>query len=225
MTAMKLEGIATRRFRLLRQLGKLLRCIEAAAALILLSHASIQIPAAARNSGEFIRHTAAFLTSPSFVFLLCNAIVLVLLKTGHFSSESGSTGTGIGKICGEMSYSPPLIFGSAAAEKKTACVQNRAYRRGWSEKFERGREEAKLRRAESECFRKGEKAWSAVAREREVVGADDRVGAEEEHLDAEEFRRTIEDFIAKQQRFLRLESQSLAVVAKSEGVGHRLHEF
>ncbi|PKU81692.1 uncharacterized protein LOC110092270 [Dendrobium catenatum] len=210
MDAIKAEKeIAMKRFRRLRQIGQLLRCIEAAAALILLSYSSIHIPAAARNSGEFLHRAAVIFISPRFVFLLGNAIVLVLLKSCHFSPESAAAGSGIGNICGEISYSQPPILGTVAEDGKTTSYENRAFRRSRSEKHERRREEVKLRRAATECLRKGRKAH-----DREKVAAQDSVGLKDE-VDAEEFRRTVEEFIARQQRFRR--EESLAVVATSDG--------
>lgn len=207
------KEIAMRRFRRVRRIGQLLRYIEAAAALILFSYSSTHISAAARNSGEFLRQAASILISPRFVFFLGNAIVLVLLKSGNFSSESASTGTGLSSVYSDMSFSPPPIFGTVAEERKTVCEANPACRRSRSEKFERRREEGKLRRAETLCSGGG-KAWTMVAHDKGGATAQDRVGAEEE-VDAEEFRRIIEEFIAKQQRFQR--EESLAVVACSDG--------
>lgn len=170
-----------RRFRRLRQIGQLLRFIEAAAALLLLSYSSTHIPTAATISIQFLRRAAAFLISPHFVFLLGNAIVLVLVKSGLGRFSSQSAAAGIGNIRVEMSCSPPQAFGE---EVKTAC----------GEKVER----------------RGEAAHDGgeVARE-------DGLGAEEEG-DDEEFRRMIEEFIEKQQRFRR--EESLAVVASLDGV-------
>ncbi|KAK8936828.1 hypothetical protein KSP39_PZI012391 [Platanthera zijinensis] len=205
MDAIKAEKeIARRRFRRIRQIGQLFRFAEAAAIFLFLSYSSIHIRFDARSAGIFLRAAAAFFLSPRFVFLLGNAIVLVLLKSGHFSS--GSAAAAIGEICGgEVSSYPPTTQNCGITEAGNGiCV--RACRRSRSEKLGRRREEVKLRRAESEVDRKVGKPLSAAAQVS---------GFAEEAEDAEQFRRMIEDFIAKQQQFRR--EELLAVMAGSVG--------
>ncbi|PKA47219.1 hypothetical protein AXF42_Ash017164 [Apostasia shenzhenica] len=212
MDALKAEKeIAIRRFRRIRQIGRLLRCIEAAAALLLLSYSSAYVPAAARNLSYFVRRAAAVLISPQFVFLVGNGIVLVLFtKSGHFSSPASAAGY----VCGEVPRPAPPHLGPAeevACEDKAVCGEIRVCRRSWSEMFERPREETKFRRARTEIGRKGGKQGSPTAHDSGGLATQVRVDPEEED-DADEFRRTIEEFIAKQQRFQR--EESLAIVAR-----------
>lgn len=83
-------------------------------------------------------------------------------------------------------------------EDKKVCLEGRAFSKSRSERLERGPRELELRRSLTEVEGSGEKQ---------------PVASEE---DAEEFRRTVEAFIAKQLKFRRQESMSM-VVASSAG--------
>ncbi|KAG0458268.1 hypothetical protein HPP92_023425 [Vanilla planifolia] len=225
MDAVKLEKqMAMRRFRRLRQIGRLLRCIEAAAAVLLLSYSSAYIPTAARNSGEFLRRAAAFFVSPRFVFLLGNAIVLVLFKSGHFSdstvADSGTcSSAGSPETRPEASYPPPLQLermDDVMHEDKRISMDTRTCRRSRSEKFEKGRKKLKFRRAESEIGRKGDKTRRRAAHCGGNCEWQHGGNVTEEDFDDEQFRRTIEEFIAKQQQQFR-RNESFAAVAGSVG--------
>ncbi|PKA66569.1 hypothetical protein AXF42_Ash003223 [Apostasia shenzhenica] len=218
------EGKSTeiRRFRRLQQIGRLLRCFEAAGVIFLLSYSSSYVQAAARYSGEFLRRAASVLVSPASVFLIGNTIVLVLFaKSGKISSASSSisetesedaSGGGepailSGDVCSDLSYPPPTHLGPAEEvvfEDKAVCVEIRACSRSQSERFDRIREERKLRRAETDVGR------PLTAHDKGRALAQDNV---EDEDDSEQFRRTIEEFIAKQQQFQR--EESLAVISYS----------
>ncbi|KAK8933806.1 hypothetical protein KSP39_PZI015525 [Platanthera zijinensis] len=212
---------ATRRFLMFQQIGHLLRCLEVAGALLLLSYSSSYVPAVARNSGEILRRAAAVLISPSFVFLLGNAIVLVLFaKSGQIvSSTESETAAGVsdtdgsGNICRDLSYPPPPHLKEAEEvvyEDKAMCVEIRASALIESEDLEAIGDETKILPTEKEIVvgdRENPPAQQMKARDRQDGEGDE---------DAEQFRRTIEEFIAKQQRFQRQES--LTVVTYSAGL-------
>ncbi|XP_020584752.1 uncharacterized protein LOC110027596 [Phalaenopsis equestris] len=196
-----------RRFHLLQQFRLHFPYIGATAALLLLCYSSFYIPIPQKNPGDLLRHAAAILISPSFVFLLGNAIILLLLAESRQLSSSPESISSEFNYC-DMPYpSPPhlepteeLLF-----EEKKVCTEVNAFRRSQSEKFERVRKQPELRRAETEVLERGRRG--ALAHDR---------GESEGEEDADHFRRTIEEFIAKQQRFLR--EESLAVVSFSEGL-------
>ncbi|KAG1346857.1 hypothetical protein COCNU_06G006860 [Cocos nucifera] len=206
---------AMRRYRRLRKIAKLFRLLEVIAALLLLSWSSVRLPAAARLSGDFLRRLAAVLLSPRFVFLLGNTIILVLVaKSRHLSTSTDGVGGDIHdrflENRGRIDFPPPPPPTLAAQEEvvfedKTVCLETRVCRRSRSEKIERRRKSPELRRAGSDVGPKGAKpppptpaAPTAEEDERETSAED-----------AEEFRRMIEAFIAKQTRFHREESMAI----------------
>ncbi|XP_010906328.1 uncharacterized protein [Elaeis guineensis] len=186
------------RCRRLQEMKRLFRCVEALAAVLLLSWSSARLPAAARLSGDLLRRLAALLLSPRFVFLLGNAIVLVLFaKSGHSSPSpaAASLPAGAGDIYDEFVDRQRRMMQYPAAEvvyeDKKVCVEGRACHRSPSERMEWGPRAPEFRRSVTE-----------------VESSKQPVASEE---DAEEFRRTVEAFIAKQLRFHRQESMSMTV--------------
>ncbi|CAL9759526.1 unnamed protein product [Musa acuminata subsp. burmannicoides] len=170
---------AMRRYRRLQRIGTLLRCLEASAALLLLSWSSARIPAG------FLRHLASVLFSSRFVFLLGNAIVLLLLadsgrkfpaspnsSSGDFYEEFLET-RGSRLSCSLPPPPVPVVF-----EDKAVCVEMRADQRSQSDRVDP---------------RRGAPP--------ELPGDKTQVTEEEIPADAEEFRRAVEAFIAKQTKF------------------------
>ncbi|KAG6523086.1 uncharacterized protein LOC122048059 [Zingiber officinale] len=187
---------AMRRYHRLRQIGTLLRYLEAAAAVLLLSWSSARVPAAARLSADFLRHLVAVILSPRFVFLLGNAIVVLLLAESHRHSPSSSTGDMIYREFVESragGYLPRSLAPSSSPEEviyedKEVCIEMPALRRSRSARM-------RLRRG--------------ATKGTELTTEPDEAAQEEE--DEEEFRRAVEAFIAKQTRFLREEECKAAV--------------
>ncbi|XP_020584743.1 uncharacterized protein LOC110027588 [Phalaenopsis equestris] len=202
-----------RRFHLLQQFRLHFRYIGATAALLLLCYSSFYIPIPPNNPGDFLRHAAAILISPSFVFLLGNTIVLLLLAESRQLSSSPESISSEFNYC-DMSYPSPLHLEpieELLCDEKKVFMEVNSVRRSQSEKFERVREQPELRRAET----------AVLERERKGALAHDS-GESEGEEDAEHFQRKIEEFIAKQQRFLR--EESLAVVSFSEESAERYAE-
>ncbi|CAL9193502.1 uncharacterized protein LOC135613648 [Musa acuminata AAA Group] len=220
---------AMRRYRRLQKIGTLLRYLEAVAGLLLFSWLSARLPAAARLSADFLRRLAAVLLSPRFVFLLGNAIVLLLFaKSGHLSpspssssatttssasSSSSSSSAGVGDLFDEFlesrglrfsfSLPPPQEEEVVVYEDKAVCVESRAFRKSRSQRMERRRgPPPELRRAET----------VVAGRKRDMFPPTTTEASEEEVQaeDAEEFRRAVEAFIAKQTRFHREERMAIA---------------
>ncbi|CAL9072139.1 unnamed protein product [Musa textilis] len=170
---------AMRRYRRFQRIGTLLRCLEASAAFVLVSWSSARIPTG------FLRHLASVLLSSHFVFLLGNAIVLLLLadsgrqfpaspnsSSGDFYEEFLET-RGSRLSC---PLPPPPV--AVVYEDKAVCVEMRADQRGRSGRMDP---------------RRGAPP--------ELRGDKTLVTEEEVPADAEEFRRAVEAFIAKQTKF------------------------
>uniref|UniRef100_A0ACD5T6W0 Uncharacterized protein n=1 Tax=Avena sativa TaxID=4498 RepID=A0ACD5T6W0_AVESA len=246
MSGMASTGAALR----LRLLFRMLRVGELLALLALLSWSSSRAPSAAAAA---VRVAGSLLFSPRFVFVLGNAIVLLLLAlsrrerhppspassgTNHTATGASSVGVAADKIPAAASfpsYAAPTmptpeieapaavllepvvalpavpmatVFEEQVKPSAAARVANvskaRAPRRSRSEKMSpRGSRRAlspeqlvpAMRRSESDNGRR--RRSSATARD--VAGW--APGTE----DAEEFRRTVEAFIARQTRFRREE--------------------
>lgn len=177
---------AISRYQRMQRITTLFRVVELCFVLIVVSKFSTQLSLPPNLSGEYFKGIAVAMISPRFVFLVGNAIVLVLFfKSGRFS---GKDGDGIADFydeyvekCGIRNQERE---GSDAREGGKMC-------RSSSEKIvvmhgggERRRE---LTRSVTEGCRSRRKTAAA------------------EEMSSEEFRRTVEAFIARQQRFLREE--------------------
>ncbi|XP_043710760.1 uncharacterized protein LOC122659718 [Telopea speciosissima] len=78
------------RYRRLRKIANLFRCLEVCVALILLSWFSTRLPIAVRISGQYFKEFCEVLVSPGFVFLVGNVIILTLFaKSGQFFAHGG----------------------------------------------------------------------------------------------------------------------------------------
>ncbi|KAJ0962926.1 hypothetical protein J5N97_028048 [Dioscorea zingiberensis] len=89
MDTVKVEkASAMWRYRWIRTVERLFHCLEACAANMIISWSSAKLPTAARLFGDLLRSAAAVLLSPRFVFLLGNAIVLVLFAKSENLSQS-----------------------------------------------------------------------------------------------------------------------------------------
>jgi len=217
----------------LQSVAKVFRFVELCVAVVFLSWLSSRLPFAVRISGEYCRRFSAFIVSPASIFLLGNAIVVTLLaKSGMFSSsDSSSINNAVSDLYEEFRSDTPReisqeIEGDEIVyqDKEIICEENTkitkpkavaaaadnqeeisevksSYQRSKSEKFKTEskkevKRNEKLRRSETDIYRK------------DFAGIDD--AATELPEDDEEFRRTIEAFIAKQVRFHR--EERLAVV-------------
>ena len=218
----------------LQSVAKLFRFVELCIAVVFLSWLSSRLPFAVRVSGEYCRRFSAFIVSPTSIFLLGNAIVVTLLaKSGLFSAgDSSPVNNAVSDlyeefrseidgeikpetegdeivyqdkeiICEENTKvaSPNAVVAAAGDDQKQASEVKSSYQRSKSEKLKSVSEKKmksneKLRRSETDICRK------------DFTGRDD--AAAELPEDDDEFRRTIEAFIAKQVRFHR--EERLAVV-------------
>ncbi|XP_042499161.1 uncharacterized protein LOC122077313 [Macadamia integrifolia] len=222
---------AMQRYLRLRKMANLFRCVEVCIALLLLFWFSTRLPVAVRISGEYFRDLCLFLVSPRFVFLAGNAIILTLFaKSGQFSALGLSPNTsGTGDLYDEFiknntdnqSRQNPQVDDNSAptpapeelvyedkeivhGEEKVNTITN-AYRRSQSEnlnpklKTDSGEKpHRKLRQSETE------KCW-VIGRDAEEPSTVALYSNGEDDMSNEEFQRTIEAFIARQQKFQREE--------------------
>ncbi|PIN15165.1 hypothetical protein CDL12_12193 [Handroanthus impetiginosus] len=201
------------RYRRKKRITALFRLVEVIVFLIILSRVPTEFPFSFKISSEYVRGISVNLISPRFVFLLGNAIIVVLfLISGQFSGKNGGTDCDFYDEYVEKCRNNQQIIKEetkASDYKYRVCYDEKKISRSHSENLERAvrLEERRrdLRRNMSEKCRKSVDCGRKVA---EVVGSSP--GAEDE-LSGEEFRRKVEAFIARQQRFLREEEFSAVV--------------
>ncbi|KAJ8439763.1 hypothetical protein Cgig2_009587 [Carnegiea gigantea] len=210
---------------------RIFRLVEVCVLLVFLSWFSTRLPFAIKISGEYFWRFSALILSPASIFLLGNAIVVTLLaKSGLFSSKcSSSIDNAVAEFYRQLrsvdsdEITPALEEEVVYQDKEIICEENtkianpnenvgdddeeemifpeakRNCQRNQSENLSRENDDTKtnqkLRRSETDIRRN-------LAGVEEVSLKDD--------VSSEEFRRTIEDFIARQVRFHR--EERLAVV-------------
>lgn len=184
------------RYRRLRNLGTLLRFMELLVLLIMIFRFSVQL------SGDYFRGLTVVLFSPGFVFVVGNAIIITLfLKSGWLSHREGTVNKSGNDFCAE--YVENSVVGTAAAMVDTHNYAERKIHRSRSENLSRvgggggggKKRRRQLRRSERE------RCWKSESEEAETPCAADEQSSEE-------FRRTVEAFIARHQRSLREEEFS-----------------
>jgi len=192
--------------RKLRRVATLLRIIEVCAVLVLVSRFSMQLPVAVRNSGEYFRDLSLFMNSPRFVFLIGNIIIIALFA--QFSAQGNN-------VVQEPNLYQEFIQNTTKNQEVVAEYSRekqrmktgeanisleKGYRRCETEIL-RGKRRRVLRRCETE---KGRKKIEGVP-VKEVA----RISCPEDGMSNEEFRRTVEAFIAREQRIRREEDYYL----------------
>lgn len=183
---------AISRYRRIQRITILFRAIELLVFLIVVSRFSTQFSSPLKLSGEYFRGVAVALISPKFVFLVGNAIVLVLFfKSGRLSAKDGE---GVADFYDE--YVERCRMNQEIKKGVDDCKLHFQTRktmcRSSSEKLER-----KVVHGDGDTKRRRELARSMTEGRRKLAAADE--------MSSEEFRRTVEAFIARQQRFLREE--------------------
>ncbi|KAI3446135.1 hypothetical protein Pfo_002800 [Paulownia fortunei] len=207
---------AISRHRRIQRITTLFRFLELFVFLIILSTFSNQFVFSFKLSSEYFRGISVTLISPRFVFVVGNAIVIVLfLISGQFSEKKGERSTDfyeeyVEKCRNNQQTCSKEEKKASDAYKYSVCYDAKKMSRSHSENLERavhGEERRRdLRRSMSEKGRK------SVDCGRKAAAAGSSPYAEEE-MSSEEFRRTVEAFIARQQRFLREEEEFSAVVS------------
>lgn len=200
----------------LRKIASLLRIMEICVLLVLLSRFSTQLPTAVKNSGEYFRGLKVVLVSPRFVFILGNVIIVTLfVKSGQFSARDSTIKNDLydeflekseksrNSCQTETQFQDKQITCEETSDDKHVVHRDGAvktYRRSQSENLHhenRVKLHRVLRRSTTEKCRE-----IAVCAE---TGKSEESSFPEDSLSNEEFRRTVEAFIARQQRSLREE--------------------
>lgn len=211
---------AMKKHRQLQKFANLFRFIEICLILALISRFSVGLPVAVKNSAEYFKDITVILLSPRFVFILGNAIVITLFaKSGQFSGQDPSeknSRTDLYEEFVEKSERNQIMqrYEAGNRGKQSSCVEcivteatctsveSKNYQRSRSEKLDRvtiNKPCIQLRRSATEKCR-----GSADSGEGWV-----KVSYPEDNMSNEEFRCTVEAFIARQKRFRKDEENSI----------------
>ncbi|XP_044508494.1 uncharacterized protein LOC123227543 [Mangifera indica] len=196
----------------IRKVASLFRAIEICVLLVVLTRIFAQLPVAVKSSGEYFKDFTVVLFSPRSVFIIGNLIVVILyLKSGQFSAQK-FTGKNPRKDCFEEFFEKGekiqkhrekqiICEENAAREGPHTCKSN-SYRRSQSEKFQGVNIDKSCRQLRRSATENCRKSTNSVDKSAKILYPED-------HMSNEEFRRTIEAFIARQQRFRREEEYSV----------------
>ncbi|KAL6220597.1 hypothetical protein ACLB2K_008353 [Fragaria x ananassa] len=233
------KASAMRRYNRLRTIARLFRLAELCLAAVLLSWTFSRLPFALRVSVDYLRLFSNVVSSPLFVFLVCNAIIVSLFaKSRHLPTappnievethlydqftdgkKSSSSDDVVSKE--EVVYEDKQIISevmSTGDPKREAILDS-----GSESDSDSGLEFTKaIRRTKSEKFERDVPAKlkrSDTENCRKMLKSGEETVPDyldqEDGLSNEEFQRAIEAFIERQKRF-RHEEESMAIVLQNQ---------
>ncbi|XP_012480355.1 uncharacterized protein LOC105795324 [Gossypium raimondii] len=191
--------------------ANLLRFVEVFVLLVVIFRfTTTHLPVAVKNSGEYFRGLSVTLVSPRFVFVVGNIIIITLfVKAGKFSSHDLTTTDLYEKFVEKSHATHPYV-----TEKKSVVVADekrivrldvhgpKNLRRTQSENMKKTKSDkhcSQLRRLGSEKYVK-------------CCGSEEKSttrSCAEDGMSNEQFRNTVEAFIARQKKLLREEEYSV----------------
>nr|ADQ43211.1 unknown [Schrenkiella parvula] len=210
---------ALRRYNRFRRVGRFFRAAEVCVAVLFLFWTFTRLPFAVQIFGEFLRRLAGVISTPLFVFLLGNCIVVVLLTKSSDQTTGGSANaeTEVYQaflssvenrsnegLADEIVYDDKQVIVTETniphdEDDRVEVDSHKVYGRSKSDVSANDRrvviKKPCLRRSETEKCRNSEKDKNYP----------------EDNLSNEEFQKTIEAFIAKQLMFRRQESLAVVV--------------
>ncbi|XVE66993.1 hypothetical protein DITRI_Ditri08aG0124800 [Diplodiscus trichospermus] len=200
--------------RQLCKIAKLIRFVEVCVVLVLISRFTTQLPVAVKSSGEYFRGLSVVLVSPRFVFIVGNAIVITLFaKAGQFSAHGSASKTSATDLYEEFVENSEKIRAVHRHEieyrekqsKKIVHATSKGtknFRRSQSENLNRltcNKAHQQLRRLKSEEYRKNNDSDEKMVKN----------PYPEDGMSSEQFRNTVEAFIARQKKLLIEEEYSV----------------
>ncbi|KAK8518759.1 hypothetical protein V6N13_017969 [Hibiscus sabdariffa] len=191
-------------------MANLLRFFEVCILLVLISRFTTCLPVAFRNSGEYLRGLSVVLVSPRFVFVVGNAIIITLfVKAGQFTTPKND-------LYEEFVEKSEKIHTTHRYETERKRVPRAEEKKIVSFNVNISTERKNFRRTKSEnlkLMKNGKQYCNQLQRsgsENIVKCADPkRESAKnlcpEDGMSNEQFRDTVEAFIARQKKLLREE--------------------
>ncbi|XP_068638789.1 uncharacterized protein [Aristolochia californica] len=217
------KTMAMRRYHRIHKLASIFRYVEVFVGLVFLSWISFRLPIAMKISGDLFRQVLDLVVSPWFVFLVGNAIIITLVsKSGQFSvnnspGSSSSASTDLYEEFLKNSESRAKVRTEEAVvyQDKAVCVESRFENADTSSRTISPNKKKSLKcRTERMVFPETKPAieWSEMDTRREDGKCEEAIESSfETDMSNEEFRRAVEAFIAKQQKFQRQESMAIVL--------------
>ncbi|XP_059654873.1 uncharacterized protein LOC132301650 [Cornus florida] len=199
------------RYRRLQRITSLLRFVELCVVLIVISKYSTQFSAVFGLSGEFFRRLSVTLFSPRFVFVIGNAIVIVLfILSGRYTNQGDSRNSNKTDL-----YEQYVEIMEKNKKKQSVCEDD-VSASSMANTYMYSLAERKIHRTHSVESVKSEKPRRELRRSatemcKKSVNSGEKVAVASDEMSSEEFRQTVEAFIARQQKFLREEEFSAIV--------------
>ncbi|KVI01997.1 protein of unknown function DUF4408 [Cynara cardunculus var. scolymus] len=197
------------KYRRLHKITTLFRFMEVFAFLVMISRFSYQLPFAVKVSGDYFRGFTFTVLSPKFVFVIGNVIILILFLKSRVTENSD--GNGKADLCYDYVRSCERSLINAPVVTSTSIVTVPSNKR----MICRSRSENPIRAKckENKTHRELRRSVTEISRSKSFGhGCDDTAATEKrcekEELSSEDFRRTVEAFIARQQKILRDEEFS-----------------
>lgn len=200
------------KYRKLHRITTLFRFMEMIIFLVMISQFSSQLPFSAKAFGDYFRGITLTVLSPKFVFVIGNAIILILfLKSRAAENNDGDKNE---DLCYEYvkSYERDVVNSATVTSTTTTVpappapvivpINKRKISRSRSENPIRVECKEKL------THRELRRSVTETSRSKNFDRAATEKIYSEDELSCEDFRRTVEAFIARQQKILRDEEFS-----------------
>ncbi|XP_057532837.1 uncharacterized protein LOC130810719 [Amaranthus tricolor] len=214
----KLEKLkAMQRYRTFNKIANIIRMLEIIVAISFISYSisfgSSYLPALFELADKFLRRLSSLIFSPHFVFVIGNIIIVTLFAKSSSEKTSFTSNNAGEEIFGEVetvvAESPVVVKEVPAVEVREK--EEKIYRRTKSAGeivVVKEDEKKVLQRSETQIRRKIENTEKNPV----ILRRKGRT-FEEDELSNEEFRRKVEAFIERQQKFLR--EEKLAVIVSN----------
>ncbi|KAK8626803.1 hypothetical protein V6N13_134433 [Hibiscus sabdariffa] len=196
------------------KVANLLRFVELCILLVLISRFTTHLPDAVKNSGDYFRGLSVVLVSPRFVFVVGNVIIITLFaKAGQFSTSR----TDLYEEFVEKSEKSHAILRYETEKKSVASAEEKKIVRldvnvsEGTKNFRRTKSEnMKLTNSDKQYCNQLRRSGSAqYVKHNHPEEESTKSSSIEDGMSNEQFRNTVEAFIARQKKLLREEEYSV----------------
>ncbi|KAL4581289.1 hypothetical protein LXL04_017500 [Taraxacum kok-saghyz] len=217
--ASKMKSFAILKYRRLHKITTLFRFMEMIVFLIMISKLSSEVPFSVKVFGDYFRGITFTVFSPKFVFVIGNVIILILFfKSRSVENNDGEKAEDscyeyVESCEGSLVNSATVNTSTAPPPPPPTAVVVASNRR----KISRSRSENPIRAEckENQTHRELRRSVTEISRPKSFDTAATEKSYLEDELSCEDFRRTVEAFIARQQKILRDEEFSPMVYTGS----------
>ncbi|MCD7457485.1 hypothetical protein HAX54_035211 [Datura stramonium] len=203
------------RYKKRQRVTMLFRFIEFCIFFIIISRFPTQFPLSFKLTTDYFKGLGVTLISPRFVFILVNAIVIILFfNSGQSSAKDGSTSNVKIDLYDEYKQKYSMNKETYREQIKKQRKQSIPVERRLEKKIHRSHSDNSLCLSHDEKKPRRKMIRSATVGCLKVINTDSvkpaRTSYPEDDMSSDEFRKTVEAFIARQQRLLREEESSIS---------------